>query len=52
LVAGLDISYPKDAHAKDESEAFAAVVICSFPSMEVKFQEVRKVWLNAPYVPG
>jgi deoxyinosine 3'endonuclease (endonuclease V) len=52
LVAGLDISYPKEAHDKDESDAYAAVVICSFPSMEVVYEKVHESHLNVPYAPG
>lgn len=43
-------------HAKDhdaeECDAFAAVVICNFPSMEIIHEETQRVHLSVPYVPG
>ncbi|XP_035707155.1 endonuclease V isoform X2 [Folsomia candida] len=52
LVAGLDISYPKDAHDKSHSDAYAALVICKFPSMEIVHQDVELCQPDVPYVPG
>lgn len=51
-MAGLDISYPVDAHFKTNCEACAAVVICDYPSLNVVHKEVEKVMMQAPYVPG
>jgi len=52
LVAGLDISYPKDAHDMATTEACVGMVICSFPDMIVLHQQVLLVQMNQPYVPG
>lgn len=50
LVAGLDISYP--VHYNDSCDAFAAVVICKYPSMAIVHEEVEKVRLEVPYIAG
>jgi deoxyinosine 3'endonuclease (endonuclease V) len=53
LVGGLDISYPKDAHDKSDSEAYACIVICKFPTMEIIHQDVSHCLISeTPYVPG
>ncbi len=52
LVAGLDISYPKDAHSQSSCVAFTAVVICSFPELKIIYEETQEVKLDTPYVPG
>jgi len=51
-VAGVDVSYPVKDHSSYECEAFAAVVICEFPTMNVIHQEVQQVHLSVPYAPG
>ena len=52
LVGGLDISYPKDAYNKSHSDAYAALVICEFPSLAIVHQTVEFCQSDTPYVPG
>ncbi|CAL8122634.1 unnamed protein product [Orchesella dallaii] len=51
-VAGVDVSYPSKDHDSYECDAFAAVVICEFPTMKIIHKEVQQVHLPVPYAPG
>ena len=48
LVGGVDISFIKDS----ETDACAALVVCSLPSLEVVYERYERVVLRAPYIPG
>lgn len=48
LVGGVDVSFIKDS----ETEACAALVVCSLPSLEVVYERYERVVLKAPYIPG
>ena len=47
-VAALDISYSKD----DSQKTVAALIIFSFPSMEVIYEDFEKEIADYPYIPG
>ncbi|ODM89089.1 Endonuclease V [Orchesella cincta] len=51
-VAGVDVSYPSKDHDSYECDAYAAVVICEFPTMKIIHKEVQQVHLPVPYAPG
>ena len=48
LVGGVDVSFIKDS----ETDACAAIVVCSLPSLEVVYERYERVVLKAPYIPG
>ena len=48
FVAGVDISFIKSS----ETDACAALVICSFPALEVVYEQCERIALSAPYIPG
>ena len=48
LVGGVDISFVKDS----ETEACAALVVLSLPSLEVVYEAYARVELDLPYIPG
>jgi len=54
LVAGLDISYPLEAAETGYSDgyAYAAIVIFSYPSLSIVYQDVERIDFDVPYVPG
>ncbi|NXP49458.1 ENDOV Endonuclease, partial [Heliornis fulica] len=47
-VGGVDLSYPKE----DDTRACASLVVLSFPSLEVLYEDYQMVAVSAPYVPG
>ena len=47
-VAGVDISFVKG----DDETACAGIVILSYPSLEVQYQEFKMVKMKLPYIPG
>ena len=47
-VGAVDISYSKH----DQKKAIAAIVIFSFPSMEVIYEDFEKETADYPYIPG
>ncbi|XP_042198244.1 endonuclease V isoform X2 [Callorhinchus milii] len=47
-VGGVDLSFIKG----DEVNACAALVVLSYPDLEVVYEELQMVCLNAPYIPG
>ena len=48
LVGGVDVSFIKGS----ETDACAALVVCSLPSLEVVYERYERVVLKAPYIPG
>uniref|UniRef100_A0A7S0G3K5 Endonuclease V n=1 Tax=Rhodosorus marinus TaxID=101924 RepID=A0A7S0G3K5_9RHOD len=48
LVGGADVTFDKD----DQSFAVAALVVCSYPEMNVVHEEVMEIRSSLPYVPG
>lgn len=48
LVGGVDLSFFRD----DKRTAIAALVVCSFPQLEVVYEIYKVVELTAPYIPG
>lgn len=57
LVGGLDISFASDAGAEGDTHtetetALAALVVLSFPALEVVYEDFLPVRLTQPYVPG
>ena len=48
LVGGVDISFIKES----ETDACAALVVCSLPGLEVVYERYERVVLRAPYIPG
>jgi len=49
LVGGVDISFVNDANS---NEACASLVVCSYPDLEVVYEDYQKVQLQLPYIPG
>lgn len=47
-VAGLDISFLKTSN----TDACAALIICSYPDYEVVYESFKHVKLTLPYIPG
>ncbi|XP_009079070.1 PREDICTED: LOW QUALITY PROTEIN: endonuclease V, partial [Acanthisitta chloris] len=47
-VGGVDLSYIKG----DDTSACASLVVLSYPSLEVLYEDCRMVTVSAPYVPG
>jgi len=47
-VAAIDISYSKH----DSQKAVAAMIVFSFPSMEVIYEDFEKETADYPYIPG
>lgn len=47
-IAGLDISFLKTSN----TDACAALVICSYPGYEVVYEAYKHVQLTLPYIPG
>lgn len=54
LVGGLDVSFASDAGAEGDTEsaALAALVVLSFPALEVVYEDFLPVRLTQPYVAG
>ncbi|XP_075252937.1 endonuclease V-like [Convolutriloba macropyga] len=48
LIGGLDISYIKG----NEVDAFVALVVLEYPSLEVLYQDCQPVQITEPYIPG
>lgn len=48
FVAGVDISFVKGS----ETDACAALVVCSFPALDVVYEGCEQICLTAPYIPG
>lgn len=47
-VGGMDISFVKG----DDVNACAALVVCSFPDLEVVYEDYQMIQLTQPYIPG
>jgi hypothetical protein len=55
LVGGVDISFVGDDSNEDSSkaeEACAALVVCSWPDMNIVYEQYEIVKLTHPYIPG
>lgn len=47
-IGGMDISFIKG----DDVNACAALVVCSFPDLEVVYEDYQMIQLTQPYIPG